>query len=422
MYLNGDGIQVLHMPAAHSDGDSVVFFRRADVIVTGDILDTTRFPVIDVAKGGSIQGEIDALNRLVDMTIPPFPLGWREDRTYVIPGHGFVCDYADLVEYRNMVTIMRDRIQDMVDRGMTLEQVKAADPAKGFRRRYGAELGAWTTDMFVEAVYRGLAEAEVERAGRRVTWRAGAGLVARSHALRRLAARHDGAATRRRRRRCDARRRPIDLTGYWVSVVTQDWRWRMVTPAKGDYASIPITLEAKKVGDAWDPAKDEAAGEQCKSYGAPALMAVPTRLRIAWQDENTLKVETDAGTQTRRFHFGDVGQAAGRRPATWQGDSIARMGKAAPGPRRVAEGWIAESRDDASASGISAQERRALQRRRRADRILGPVQRNRTAISGSRSPARSRTPSIFASHGSPRSTSRRSATAPNGTRPRARRR
>ena len=152
----GDGIQVLHMPAAHSDGDSVVFFRRADVIVSGDILDTTRFPVIDVAKGGSIQGEIDALNWLVDMTIPPFPLRWREDRTYVIPGHGFVSDYGDLVDYRNVVTIMRDRIQDMVAKGMTLEQVKAADPTKGFRKRYGADSGSWTTDMFVTAVFNSL--------------------------------------------------------------------------------------------------------------------------------------------------------------------------------------------------------------------------------------------------------------------------
>jgi glyoxylase-like metal-dependent hydrolase (beta-lactamase superfamily II) len=156
MSLNGDGIQVLHAPAAHSDGDSIVFFRRADVIVTGDILDTTRFPVIDVAKGGGIQGEIEALNRLVDMTIPPFPLAFREDRTYLVPGHGFVCDFSDLVEYRRMVTIMRDRIQDLVKKGMTLQQVKAADPAQGFRRRYGADTGPWTTEMFVEAIYKTL--------------------------------------------------------------------------------------------------------------------------------------------------------------------------------------------------------------------------------------------------------------------------
>jgi len=114
---------------------------------------------------------------------------------------------------------------------------------------------------------------------------------------------------------------PIDLTGHWVSVVTQDWRWRMVTPAKGDYAGIPITLEAKKAGDSWDPAKDEAAREQCRSYGAPALMAVPTRLRITWQDDSTLKVETDAGGQTRLFRFGSPRSQRG--PATWQGESIA---------------------------------------------------------------------------------------------------
>ena len=114
---------------------------------------------------------------------------------------------------------------------------------------------------------------------------------------------------------------PIDLTGYWVSVVTQDWRWRMVTPPKGDYESVPITLEAKKVGDGWDPAKDEAAGEQCKAYGAPAIMAVPTRLHITWQDDKSLKVETDAGMQTRLLHFGDWKPQGG--PASWQGESVA---------------------------------------------------------------------------------------------------
>ena len=132
---------------------------------------------------------------------------------------------------------------------------------------------------------------------------------------------------------------PIDLTGYWVSVVTQDWRWRMVTPAKGDYASIPITIEAKKVGDAWDPAKDEAAGEQCKSYGAPAIMAVPTRVRIAWQDENTLQVETDAGMQTRRFRFvPSITRRTPRGSATWQGDSIAQWEQLRPARGGVAKG------------------------------------------------------------------------------------
>jgi hypothetical protein len=115
---------------------------------------------------------------------------------------------------------------------------------------------------------------------------------------------------------------PIDLTGTWVSIVTQDWRWRMVPPPKGDYRGIPMTPEAYKVADSWDPAKDEAAGEQCRSYGAPALMSVPGRVRIAWQDDETLKVETDAGTQTRLLRFGNA-KAAPRAPRSWQGDSVA---------------------------------------------------------------------------------------------------
>src|SRR5688572_11804342 len=100
---------------------------------------------------------------------------------------------------------------------------------------------------------------------------------------------------------------PIDLTGNWVSIVHMDWRWRMVTPAKGDYAGIPMNAASKTVADAWDPAKDEAAGEQCKSYGAPAIMSVPGRLRITWQDDSTLKVETDAGQQTRLLRFAAAG-------------------------------------------------------------------------------------------------------------------
>jgi len=158
MYLNGEGIQVLHVPDAHTDGDSIVFFRRGDVIVAGDIYDTTRFPVIDLEKGGSIQGEIAALNRLLDITIPPVPFPWHEDRTLLIPGHGRICDDSDLVEYRDMVTIIRDNVQDLIKNGMTLEQVKKADPAKAYRRRYGSDTGPWTTDMFVEAIYKSLTE------------------------------------------------------------------------------------------------------------------------------------------------------------------------------------------------------------------------------------------------------------------------
>jgi len=115
---------------------------------------------------------------------------------------------------------------------------------------------------------------------------------------------------------------PFDLTGYWVSIVTQDWRWRMVTPRKGDYQGVPLTLEAAKVADTWDPAKDEAAGLQCKSYGAPALMSVPGRIHITWQDDNTLKVDTDAGMQTRVLRFGAAPKEA-NTTRTWQGVSQA---------------------------------------------------------------------------------------------------
>jgi len=114
---------------------------------------------------------------------------------------------------------------------------------------------------------------------------------------------------------------PIDLTGYWVALVTEDWRWRMVTPPKGDYASVPLNPEGRKVADTWDPAKDEAAGNQCKAYGAAAIMRVPTRLNIKWDGENMLRIDTDAGTQTRLLHFGPPQPPSGE--AGWQGYSSA---------------------------------------------------------------------------------------------------
>ena len=114
---------------------------------------------------------------------------------------------------------------------------------------------------------------------------------------------------------------PIDLTGYWVSLVTEDWLYRMVTPAKGDTASVPLNNQGKQAAAAWDPAKDEAAGEQCKSYGAAAIVRVPGRLHIQWQDDNNLKIDFDAGTQTRLLHFGGTPQASG--DAGYQGYSVA---------------------------------------------------------------------------------------------------
>lgn len=111
---------------------------------------------------------------------------------------------------------------------------------------------------------------------------------------------------------------PVDLTGYWVSVVTEDWRWRMVTPPKGDYSSVPLNERGRQTADTWDPAKDEAAGEQCRAYGAAGLMRVPGRLHISWADEDTLRIEAEAGTQVRQVEFA-VAPASG--DASWQGYS-----------------------------------------------------------------------------------------------------
>src|SRR5712692_3733144 len=119
---------------------------------------------------------------------------------------------------------------------------------------------------------------------------------------------------------------PVDFTGSWVSVVTEDWRYRMVTAPKGDHPGIPLNAEGVRVTNAWDPAKDEAAGEQCKAYGAAGVMRAPGRLRVTWQDDNTLKVETEAGMQTRLFDFAsgsDPNSGSDPANATWQGRSVA---------------------------------------------------------------------------------------------------
>jgi glyoxylase-like metal-dependent hydrolase (beta-lactamase superfamily II) len=153
LFFNGEGIQVIHIPNAHTDGDSIVFFRRSDVISTGDLFTTTNYPVIDLDAGGNIQGIIAGLQKIVDLIIPVYG---QEGGTLVIPGHGRLCDLGDVIEYREMTTIIRDRVQDMVNRGMTLEQVKAAKPTLDYDPLYGSDSGFWTTDKFVEAVYKSL--------------------------------------------------------------------------------------------------------------------------------------------------------------------------------------------------------------------------------------------------------------------------
>jgi cyclase len=147
--FNGEAIIVHHVPAAHTDGDSMVHFRRSDVLAVGDVFTPGRYPVIDLARGGSIQGEIDAVNQILRITVP---LKYQEAGTYVIPGHGRLCDEADVVEFRDMVTIVRDRVRDLKSKGMTLDNVKAARPT----RDYDTEYDAPEADAFVEAVYKTL--------------------------------------------------------------------------------------------------------------------------------------------------------------------------------------------------------------------------------------------------------------------------
>jgi glyoxylase-like metal-dependent hydrolase (beta-lactamase superfamily II) len=151
-FYNGEGVQLVHVPSAHTDGDSLVFFRRSDVIAAGDVYSTVSYPVIDVQRGGNISGVLDGLNQLLALVISGEK---TEGGTMIVPGHGRISDEADLVEYRDMVTIIRDRVQDMVKRGLTLAQAKAANPTMEYDGLYGSAPG-WSKDQFVEAVYNGL--------------------------------------------------------------------------------------------------------------------------------------------------------------------------------------------------------------------------------------------------------------------------
>jgi glyoxylase-like metal-dependent hydrolase (beta-lactamase superfamily II) len=154
--FNGEAVQIFHQPAS-TDGDSIVLFRRSDVVSTGDSFDPTRYPYIDLKRGGSLQSVVEGLKRLRQMVIPADHV---EGGTMIIPGHGRVCDMADLAVYHQMVTIVRDRLQDMIARGMTLEQVKAAKPTRDYDPIYGSTSGSWTTEMFIEAAYNSLNRGE----------------------------------------------------------------------------------------------------------------------------------------------------------------------------------------------------------------------------------------------------------------------
>lgn len=162
-YLNGESVVIEHVPAANTDGDSLVHFRGSDVLAVGNVFSPDRYPPIDIQNGGSVGGVITALNRILELTVPA---RLQEGGTYVIPGRGRLCDEADVVEYRDMVTIVRDRVQDSIKRGLTLEAVKNAKPTRDYDAAYDAETGNSSPDGFVEAVYRSLSgrvEKQVEK-------------------------------------------------------------------------------------------------------------------------------------------------------------------------------------------------------------------------------------------------------------------
>ena len=155
-YFNGEAVELLHQPNAHTSGDVIVHFRKSDVIAAGDVYINTTFPVINREHGGSYAGMVAALNRVIDITVPRDK---AEGGTYVIPGHGRLADEADVVDYRDMATIVRDRVRDAIGRKMSLEQVKAARLVRDYEGRFGASQGTWTTDAFIEAAYRSLSPA-----------------------------------------------------------------------------------------------------------------------------------------------------------------------------------------------------------------------------------------------------------------------
>jgi cyclase len=149
--FDGEVVQVYPEKSAHTDGDSIVVFRGSNVVVAGDVFLTTGYPVIDLKRGGGIQGEIAALNHILELTVPHI---MQEGGTMVIPGHGRLCDQADVTDYRDMLTIIRDRVTDLIEKGKTLEEVKAARPTRDYDRRYSTS--SWTGEMLTEAVYKSL--------------------------------------------------------------------------------------------------------------------------------------------------------------------------------------------------------------------------------------------------------------------------
>jgi hypothetical protein len=206
--------------------------------------------VIDTKRGGTVQGELDALNRLMDLSIHNLPIQWHPDRTLLVPGHGFVYDKLDLLEYRDAVTVVRDRVLDLIGQGMSLAQVKAANPTLGYRSQYGADSGPGRLTCSSRPSITSSAQT-----GRRANEPSPSVLPPLGGRMCMVAAvlimcglvRLDAQRGNAQPPSAPRAAAPIDLTGYWVSIVTQDWRWRMVTPAKGDYQGIQMTPEGERL-------------------------------------------------------------------------------------------------------------------------------------------------------------------------------
>ena len=240
LFVNDEAIQLIHVPSAHSDGDTMVFFRRSDVISAGDIFNTTGYPLFDPEQGGSVEGILDGLNRILEIAIPGEN---QEGGTAVIPGHGRISDETDVANYRDMVTIIRDRIAASIAAGMTLEQVQAERPTRDYDGIYTG-LGGGSAEQFVAAVYRDLKECAMSG-----KLRLAAIVATCAAAWFELAAVAQFGPPPPPDLRSARERAPIDLTGQWVAVISEDWRWRMVTPPVGDAASIPLNEQGRAATD-----------------------------------------------------------------------------------------------------------------------------------------------------------------------------
>ena len=335
--FNGEAVVLMFEPNAHTDGDILVHFRGSDVVAAGDVYVNTSYPILDRASGGSINSYLAALNDLLEVTVP---LDKQEAGTFVVPGHGRLADEADVVEYRDMLTIIRDRVEALKKGGMTLAagDRREADARlrRTLRRREGPGLGG--------VVHR----KRLRRRGEQVACarRQSSCLLAAAIGTRhpgrkapragqaRGAAAHRAAAAAPAAPLTPQQLAPqnLSLTGYWVSVVNEDWRWRMVTPPKGDFVSLPLNPEGIKVGNSWTPAQDGS----CLAYGMAGLMRMPLRIHVTWQDAQTLKIETDAGQQTRLLYFDASKAPTAASPAGPLGGAVGKPGSR-PGRARGVE-------------------------------------------------------------------------------------